>query len=232
MPTPHPNISTDKRLSMKSIQSSKFLTALGSLFCASIALAQAPALKPGDAYWKDSSGKTVRDGAGQCVRAGFFTPELASAECDSNLTARSASAGAASPASPLPAGQTIPQIIPSPQKVTFKADSFFDFDQSLLNSAGQRALRDLVANSKGVSLEQILVEGHTDSIGPRDYNQKLSEKRAQAVKSFLVSEGLPANKIRAEGQGELQPVATNTTKEGRAQNRRVTIEVIGSKTTK
>jgi OOP family OmpA-OmpF porin len=217
---------------MKSTQFTKFLASLGGLFFASIALAQAPVLKPGDAYWKDSSGRAVRDGSGQCVRAGFFTPELASPDCEVSLVARSASAGAASPASPLPAGQAIPQVIPTPQKVNYKADSFFDFDQSLLNSAGQRALRDLVANSKGVSLEQILVEGHTDSIGPRDYNQKLSEKRAQAVKNFLVTEGLPANKIRAEGQGELQPVATNTTKEGRAQNRRVTIEVIGSKTTK
>ena len=217
---------------MKPTQSTKFLSAIGGLLSASLAFAQAPALKPGDAYWKDSSGKTVRDGSGQCVRAGFFTPELASPDCDTSLTARSAPAGAATPAAPLPAGQTIPQVIPAPQRVTFKADSFFEFDQALLNSAGQRALRDLVTNSKGVTLEQILVEGHTDSIGPRDYNQKLSEKRAQAVKSFLVSEGLPANKIRAEGQGELQPVATNTTKEGRAQNRRVTIEVIGSKTTK
>jgi len=217
---------------MKSIQSTKFLTTLGGLFFASIALAQAPALKPGDAYWKDSSGRAVRDGSGQCVRAGFFTPELASPDCDSGLVARSAPVGAATPPAPLPPGQSIPQVIPAPQRVTYKADSFFDFDQSLLNTAGQRALRDLVANSKGIRLEQILVEGHTDSVGPRDYNQKLSERRAQSVKSFLVKEGLPENKIRAEGQGELQPVATNTTKEGRAQNRRVTIEVIGSKTAK
>jgi OOP family OmpA-OmpF porin len=231
---------------MKPTQSTKFLAALGSVFCASLAFAQAPALKPGDAYWKDSSGKTVRDGSGQCVRAGFFTPELASPDCDAGPIARTASSGplsASAPSAPsqpsasaattsaTPSG-SIPQVIPAPQKVTYRADSFFEFDQALLNSAGQRALRDLVTNSKGITLEQILVEGHTDSIGPRDYNQKLSEKRAQAVKSFLVSEGLPANKIRAEGEGELQPVATNTTKEGRAQNRRVTIEVIGSKTAK
>jgi OOP family OmpA-OmpF porin len=132
----------------------------------------------------------------------------------------------------MPAGQTIPEVIPAPQKVTFKADSFFGFDQAMLNSAGQQALRALLANAKDITIEQILVEGHTDSIGPRAYNQALSERRAQSVKAFLQKEGVAPNLIKTEGHGELQPVASNATAEGRAQNRRVAVEVIGSRIAK
>ena len=132
----------------------------------------------------------------------------------------------------MPAGQTIPEVIPAPQKVTFKADSFFGFDQAMLNSAGQQALRELMANAKDVTIEQILVEGHTDSTGPRAYNQALSERRAQSVKVFLEQQGVAPNLIKTEGYGELQPVASNANAEGRAQNRRVAVEVIGSRIAK
>jgi Outer membrane protein and related peptidoglycan-associated (lipo)proteins len=79
----------------------------------------------------------------------------------------------------------------------------------------------------GVDVEMVIATGHTDSIGTEAYNQKLSERRANAVKAYLVSKGVPASKITTLGKGETQPVATNKTKEGRAKNRRVDVEFKG-----
>jgi OOP family OmpA-OmpF porin len=87
----------------------------------------------------------------------------------------------------------------------------------------------LVAKIKGINLEVIIAVGHTDSIGTDAYNQKLSVRRAEAVKAFLVSQGIEKNRIYTEGKGEKQPVADNKTKEGRAKNRRVEIEVVGTR---
>ena len=71
--------------------------------------------------------------------------------------------------------------------------------------------------------------GHTDSVGSDAYNQKLSVQRAEAVKAYLVSKGIEKNRIYTEGKGEKQPIADNQTKEGRAKNRRVEIEVVGTR---
>ena len=227
---------------MKNNTRSTLLLALVASLSPSLVLAQAPAPQPGSAYWRDSGGVIVRDGSGQCVRAGFFTPALATPDCEPSLAAKSAASPAPAPAaSPapaaatpgaIPAGKVIPEVIPAPQKVTFTADSFFGFDQAMLNSAGQQALRELMANAKDITIEQILVEGHTDSTGPRAYNQALSERRAQSVKVFLEQQGVAPNLIKTEGYGELQPVASNASAEGRAQNRRVAVEVIGSRIAK
>jgi OOP family OmpA-OmpF porin len=89
---------------------------------------------------------------------------------------------------------------------------------------------DQVAQQAGsVNLETVIATGHTDSIGTEAYNQKLSERRANTVKQYLISKGVPADRIYAEGKGELQPVASNKTREGRAQNRRVEIEIVGTR---
>ena len=85
---------------------------------------------------------------------------------------------------------------------------------------------------KAISLEVIIAVGHTDSVGSDVYNQKLSVKRAEAVKAYLVSKGIEKNRVYTEGRGEKQPVADNKTKEGQAKNRRVEIEVVGTRTNK
>ena len=82
---------------------------------------------------------------------------------------------------------------------------------------------------RGVNLEVIIAVGHTDSIGTVQYNQRLSVRRAEAVKAYLVSKGIERNRVYTEGKGESQPVADNRTKEGRAKNRRVEIEVVGTR---
>jgi OOP family OmpA-OmpF porin len=95
--------------------------------------------------------------------------------------------------------------------------------------AGKAKLDDLVAKIKGINLEVIIAVGHTDSVGSDAYNQKLSVLRAEAVKAYLVSKGIEKNRVYTEGKGEKQPVASNVTSEGRAKNRRVEIEVVGTR---
>jgi OOP family OmpA-OmpF porin len=193
-----------------------------------IATAQA---QEGAAYWKDSSGQPVRSGFGECVRAGFFAPSMATEQCDPSLAPKKAiAAPVSSPASSVePKAASLPVVVPTPQSVTYKADSFFDFDKTSLKPEGTAALLKMLEQAKGTNIEEIRVEGHTDAVGSEGYNLKLSVRRAEAVKAFLVQQGIPANVIKTEGFGETQPVANNATPDGRAQNRRVMVELIGSK---
>ena len=113
--------------------------------------------------------------------------------------------------------------------MTYAADAFFDFDKSVLKPEGKAKLDDLVGKVQGINLEVVIAVGHTDSVGSDAYNQALSVKRSEAVKAYLVSKGIEKNRVYTEGKGEKQPVASNATKEGRAKNRRVEIEVIGTR---
>ena len=113
--------------------------------------------------------------------------------------------------------------------MTYAADAFFDFDKSVLKPEGRAKLDDLIGKVKGINLEVIIAVGHTDSVGSNAYNQRLSVRRAESVKAYLVSKGIERNRIYTEGKGESQPVADNRTAEGRAKNRRVEIEVVGTR---
>ena len=116
--------------------------------------------------------------------------------------------------------------------MTYAADAFFDFDKYVLKPEGKAKLDDLVGKVKGINLEVIIAVGHTDSVGFDAYNQKLSVRRSEAVKAYLVSKGIEKNRVYTEGKGEKQPVADNRTAEGRAKNRRVEVEVVGTRATK
>ncbi|WP_213955645.1 MULTISPECIES: outer membrane protein OmpA [unclassified Variovorax] len=174
--------------------------------------------------WQDSAGQLVwRNGTNElCWRDSNWTPATAAVGCDGALVP---AAPVATPAPPVPVPP--PQVAAS--KVTFAADAFFDFDKSVLKPEGRAKLDDLVSKIKGVNLEVIIAVGHTDSIGSDAYNQRLSVRRAEAVKAYLVSKGIERNRVYTEGKGEKQPVADNRTKEGRAKNRRVEIEVVGTR---
>jgi OmpA-OmpF porin, OOP family len=132
------------------------------------------------------------------------------------------------PPVPAPVAQAAP--VPVSEKVTFAAKALFDFDKSVLKPDGQAALDVLVGRLAGMNTEVVVTVGHTDSVGTAAYNQKLSLRRANAVKAYLVKKGLDPARIFTDGKGETQPVADNKTEAGRAENRRVTIEVVGIRT--
>lgn len=172
-----------------------------------------------DGHWVDAGQMVWKDGSGMCWKAGYWTPAMAIEECDPDLMKK--------PMAPKPAAKPRPR--PVANKVTLAADVLFDFDKSVIKPEGRARLDDLVSKMGGINLEVVIAIGHTDSIGSEAYNQKLSVRRAESVKAYLVSKGIPANRIYTEGKGESQPVASNKTKEGRAKNRRVEIEVIGTR---
>ncbi|MFD1712293.1 OmpA family protein [Ottowia sp. GY511] len=179
--------------------------------------------------WRNGHGNLIwKNGTNElCWRDAYWTPATAAPGCDGALQAPPAAAPAPAPvAAPTPAPAPAPVAA---QKVTYAADAFFDFDKSVLKPEGRAKLDDLVGKIKGINLEVIIAVGHTDSVGSDAYNQKLSVRRAEAVKAYLVSKGIERNRIYTEGKGEKQPVADNRTAEGRAKNRRVEVEVVGTR---
>lgn len=189
-------------------------------------------------YWVDSSGAYVRDSSGHCVRTIHWTAQRAIAGCEGGAPAKAA-APAPAPAKVEPAPAPAPVVAPAPkpqptvEKVSLKAGALFDVNKADLKSGGKSELDALVAKIKGsnTQVEQITVTGHTDSAGSKQLNQGLSERRAEAVKTYLVSQGLDGSRIDTRGAGDTQPVASNKTAEGRAQNRRVEIDIKAQRTT-
>jgi OOP family OmpA-OmpF porin len=173
--------------------------------------------------WRNANGDVWKNASGDCWRNASWTPATAAPGCGPAPVAPKAVE-----APPAPKAAPAPQT-PAASKVTYAADAFFDFDKATLKPAGKAKLDDLVGKVKGINLEVIIAVGHTDSVGSDVYNQKLSVKRAESVKAYLVSKGIEKNRIYTEGKGEKQPVADNKTTEGRAKNRRVEIEVVGTR---
>ena len=175
--------------------------------------------------WRNANGDVWKNASGDCWRNASWTPATAAPGCGpAPVAPKAVEAPPAPKAAPAPAPQA-----PAASKVTYAADAFFDFDKATLKPAGKAKLDDLVGKVKGINLEVIIAVGHTDNVGSDVYNQKLSVKRAESVKAYLVSKGIEKNRIYTEGKGEKQPVADNKTSEGRAKNRRVEIEVVGTR---
>ena len=190
-------------------------------------------------YVIDQRDVVAKSGFGLCWRTGYWTPAAAAkdpagCECDKDLLPKEVCA----PKAPAAAGAAVAGPKPAGEKITVAADALFDFNKAVLRPEGKAKLDELVSKAKAIKLEVILAVGHTDRIGGDAYNQKLSEKRAAAVKEYLVAKGIEANRVYTEGKGEKQPVTGDKCK-GTAKSkalidclqpdRRVDIEVIGTK---
>jgi len=164
--------------------------------------------------WQNPFGEVWMNGTNElCWRNNFWTPATGIAGCDGVPVAQAEE----------------PVAAPTSTKVVLNADTFFDFDKTTIKPEGQQILDQIASQVQSIQLETLIATGHTDSTGPEAYNQGLSERRANSVKEYLVSKGVPADRIYTEGKGELSPVASNATREGRAQNRRVEIEIVGAR---
>jgi OOP family OmpA-OmpF porin len=195
--------------------------------------------KPYSAYVQDARGVIARNPFGLCWRTGYWTPADAVPGCDLPLCVapeKLENGKCVAPPPPVvvpPAPPVVAAVVapvPVSEKVSYAADAFFDFDKAVLKPEGKAKLDELVSKLQGMNLEVIIAVGHTDSIGTDAYNQKLSIRRAEAVKAYLQSKGVEPNRIYTEGKGEKQPVADNKSAAGRAKNRRVEIEVVGTRT--
>lgn len=172
--------------------------------------------KPYSAYAQTANGVIVRNATGLCWHTGYWTPADAVPGCDGPLV------------KPAPAPVAVAPV-PTSEKVTYAADAFFDFDKATLKPEGKAKLDEIVAGLQNMDVEVVVAVGHTDSVGAEAYNLKLSERRAEAVKAYLVSKGVDPQKVYTEGKGEAQPIGNNKTREGRAKNRRVELEVVANR---
>lgn len=180
-------------------------------------------------YVIDARNVVARSGAGLCWRTGYWSPAAASTamagqfpagcECDADIVAKDKCVAPVAAAKPAPA----PAPKPSADKIKLAADTLFDFDKATLKAEGRAKLDELAVKSKQLKLEVILAVGHTDRIGSDAYNQKLSERRAQAVADYLEAKGIGSGRLAVSGVGETQPIGDNKTADGRAQNRRVVL---------
>jgi len=171
--------------------------------------------------------RSTHDLGNHCWRTGYWDESLANVEgCDGYEKVAETKP---EPAAPAPAAApTTP-----PDKLTFSADALFDFDSAALKPDGKTALDEFVRGLEGVNYDVIVAEGHADRIGSPDYNQRLSERRAESVKAYLMSKGISADRIFTQGKGETQPVTGSACdgKSGQAlraclqPDRRVEVEV-------
>ncbi|GAB4166200.1 MAG: hypothetical protein OHK0026_12760 [Rhodocyclaceae bacterium] len=199
------------------MNTSKVCCGLLVALCAASGATIAQAAAGDSAYAIDGRGTAVRSGANLCWRTGYWTPAMASAECDPDLVKKPAAApapaapparapAAAPAAAPAPAPAAAPA--PAPKPIRIAAKSLFDFNKATLK-ADAKAVLDaevLAKLSRLKEIRTIIVSGHTDRLGSAVYNQKLSERRAEAVKAYLVSKGVKADLIETYGFGKTQAV--------------------------
>jgi OmpA-OmpF porin, OOP family len=194
-----------------------------------------------EAYATDSRGEVVRDSSGDCWRTGYWTPAMATYECDPDLLPKPVKKVEPAPEpAPAPAPAPVP-VYTEPEKISLSADQLFDFDKANLKPEGKQTLDDLVSKLEGVQYDTIVAIGYADRLGSESYNRKLSMRRAESVKAYLVKEkGIPADRIFIDGKGESNPVTGDTCKGNKKTktlieclqpDRRVEVEVAGTKET-
>jgi len=179
--------------------------------------------------WKSTSGEVWKNTSGQCWRDASWTPATAAPGCDGELVKTVAIPAVQAPVVQKQARAPVQNDNkPLAVAIAYSNQVHFAFDKSVLTPEGKAMLNELIQQLKIVRLEVMVLVGHTDSIGTEKYNQKLSERRAMAVKSYLISNGVEQSRIFIEGRGETDPVADNKTATGRALNRWVDVELLGA----
>jgi OOP family OmpA-OmpF porin len=166
---------------------------------------------------------------------------MATYECDPDLLPKPEKRVAAPEPAPAPAPTPAPAPITEPEKLSLSADTLFDFDKANLKSEGKQALDDLVNKLGGVKYDTVVVIGYADRLGSDAYNKKLSMRRAEAVKTYLVNEkGIAADKVFTDGKGEANPVTGDSCKGNKRSkaliaclqpDRRVEVEIAGTRET-
>lgn len=155
--------------------------------------------------WHNPSGNIVKNSTGLCWRSGSWTAADATAECD-GLVAKADAPLVSAPTAAAPAPLLVPAPSMETRKISFSSEELFDFDKAELRPEGKGALNKLAAELKGVDYKLVTVNGHTDRIGSTAYNQKLSERRANAVQTYLVSSQIKSERITSAGMGETKPI--------------------------
>lgn len=192
-----------------------------------------------EGYLIDTRGNVVKNNYNECWKTGYWTPAMAIAECDPDLVKKEEP-------TPKMAEAKAPAVVPAtgPDKaafvaITLQAETLFDFDKSVIRADGKKILDDeVVAKMKQYpQVEVVLVTGHADRIGTDAYNQKLSQRRADAVKAYLVGQGVEDKRIETAAKGEAEPVVSCDDVKGKVSgknkklveclqpNRRVMVEV-------
>jgi outer membrane protein OmpA-like peptidoglycan-associated protein len=214
----------NKKLKLRSFFMIKKITNLSAIALTTV-LMSTGALAHSGKFLSDVAGNKVLDGNGVCVLA--------------NNGSDACAPPAPEVVVPAPVVKPAPKpvvVVPEPPKrivenVSFAGDALFANDSAVLTDAGKASVDPIIVGSRNVNNFKVALVGHADSRGDSDYNQKLSELRAQSVADYMVSKGVKASAITVSGRGEASPIASNDSSEGRAKNRRVDASFSGEKIT-
>lgn len=183
-------------------------------------------------YWAGTDGEYARGRDGHCVRTITWMEKDAIASCEGGAMkaeAKAAPAPVAKKAAPAKEAAPVAAVTAAPAytELSLSSGATFELGGSTLSSEGKAAVIEMMNKFKGEDVKAVVIEGHTDDTGDASFNQHLSEKRAEAVKAELVANGANPDKISTVGYGESNPLADNSTREGRSANRRVVVKVDG-----
>lgn len=172
-----------------------------------------------DGYLLDTSRTVVRDNFGQCVHTGFWTPAMAIEECDPVAKKPAPIVAEAAPAVIVPAPVAKKKTVFVPY--TLQTEALFAYNKSNLSENGKQKLNDeIIGKMKEYPKDEVVVvTGYTDRIGSETYNMKLSQRRADSVKAYMVDQGIDGSRIETAARGKADPIVSCDNIKGRANHK-------------